>query len=272
MISEELLIEDIARYGYLRPYSDKSDYVITKTREDHIGMCDRGLPLPPKRLWIGYGSTTEQYLESGARHTKRMLEVVRGTDFEPLTDGHRILDFGCGAGRMMRHFIDAAEKCKILGCDLGGDHIIWSKQYLSPPFSFIINTTTPHLPFSDGRFNFIYCGSVFSHIDDLADTWLCELRRITAPGGRLFISLHDETTVSALKGMNHRLGDQILESPFYQKYKDNFNVLVIDRGTWAQTFYDISYFVESVKGLGWKVLSVTPMAYGYQTGVVLTPD
>lgn len=58
-------------------------------------------------------------------------------------------------------------------------------------------------------------------------------------------------------GMKHKLGDQIVNDPDYQKYKDNYKMLVIDRGTWAQTFYRIEYFVQQAALLGFDFESVT---------------
>lgn len=200
-----------------------------------------------------------------------MLMAVEKTGFAPLAPGSRVLDFGCGAGRMVRHLAPYAKDSEIWGCDLSADHIVWAQQYLAPPFRFITNTTFPHLPFVDGKFSFIYAGSVFSHIDDLADAWLCELRRILMTDGRLIISIHDENTVEMLEQMNHRLADQVKANELYKKTKDSFAKLVIDRGTWSQVFYHTSSFVRMVECLGFKVLHIEPRAYGYQTGVVLAP-
>lgn len=263
------LTREIESMKYLRPYLGATGYAISNSGKDHLGLCEAGLPIPPKRLWIGYGSTESEYLESGKRHVTRMLEVMKSSGFDPLFENSQILDFGCGAGRMMRHLIDSSGRWTIYGCDVSGDHILWGKEYLSPPLRFITNTTLPHLPFAEKRFNFIYCGSVFSHLDDLADSWLCELHRVLSPDGRLFVSIHDENTVDLLKGMKHKLGNQIADDPDYQKHGGKYKMLVIDRGTWAQTFYRTEYFAQQATLLGFDIESVTERAYGYQTGVVM---
>jgi ubiquinone/menaquinone biosynthesis C-methylase UbiE len=48
-----------------------------------------------------------------------------------------------------------------------------------------VNTILPHLPFEDRSFDVVYAGSVFTHIDDLAQTWFLELRRVLHAGGML---------------------------------------------------------------------------------------
>lgn len=270
MPTKEEYVAEVSEAKYIRPYFGKDGYAIAKSMTDVRGQCPAGLPIPPGRLWIGYGTNNEEHLETGRRHTERMIEIVEATGFDTFKSGNRILDFGCGAGRMLRHFHAHADSCRIMGCDLSGEHIIWAKQYLSPPFQFFINTTIPHLPFSDGFFNFIYCGSVFTHLDDLADTWLLELRRILATGGRLFITIHDEATVQQIGHTDGRLAEQMRQSPTYAKFKDDYEMLVIDRGVWAQVFYDSKIFAARLNSMGFDVLTIEPKAYGYQTGVVLS--
>ena len=93
---------------------------------------------------------------------------------------------------MLRWLHDVSDSCEIWGTEIrfrAGS--LGVKQYLSPPFHFATTTTSPHLPFEDRYFGLIYAGSVFTHIDDLADAWFLELRRALRPGGRLFITVHD---------------------------------------------------------------------------------
>jgi ubiquinone/menaquinone biosynthesis C-methylase UbiE len=75
---------------------------------------------------------------------------------------------------------------------------MWANRHLRPPFRFVTPTTLPHLPFADGYFQMIYAGSVFTHIADLADAWLLELRRVLAPGGRAYLTFHDSHTRTLL--------------------------------------------------------------------------
>lgn len=220
------------------------------------------LPVPPRELWLGYN-----YLNHGKTHVDRMLDIARtsGFDFRP---GDRILDFGCGAGRMIRHLQPLAETCEIWGTDISASHILWCKRNLSPPFHFATTTKVPHLPFEDRSFRFIYCGSVFTHIDDLADAWLLEMRRILAPGGRLYATIHDNHTMSLLeKGEGKWLG-WLREKPVYQQSKESFDMFTVGRGADSQVFYDQAYFRKMV-GDAFEVVSVTPEAYFYQTAFLL---
>jgi ubiquinone/menaquinone biosynthesis C-methylase UbiE len=67
------------------------------------------------------------------------------------------------------------------------------------PLHFVTTTTAPHLPFEDDYFDLVYCGSVFTHISDLADAWLLEIRRILRTGAYAYITIHDNKSVRLLQ-------------------------------------------------------------------------
>jgi ubiquinone/menaquinone biosynthesis C-methylase UbiE len=91
--------------------------------------------------------------------------------------GARVLDFGCGAGRVLRQFVTEAEKAEFWGCDIDMRSVEWVQVNLNPPFRAITCNAEPGLPFSDGFFTLIYAISVFTHLTDHATGWLLELRR-----------------------------------------------------------------------------------------------
>jgi SAM-dependent methyltransferase len=149
--------------------------------------------MPPTELQEGWGSNAA-YLSSGQRDTETMLAILQEARAERLD---RILDFGCAAGRMLR-FLPTPETRECWGVDIKATHIQWCQQHLSPPFFFATTTTFPHLPFEDDTFDLVYCGSVFTHIAEMADAWLLELRRITRPYGLIYITIHDEHSIEIL--------------------------------------------------------------------------
>src|SRR5215471_3790568 len=159
------------------------------------------LPVPPEELWYGYAQTPEEYLAGGQRRVDQVREILDTTEFK-LNPGQRILDFGCGSGIMLRWFTDIAQTGEAWGADIFGPAIVWCEHHLSPPFKFVTNTSFPHLPFEDCYFDFIHAGSVFTHIADLAEAWLLELKRILRHGGRLFITVHDNETIKCILDEN----------------------------------------------------------------------
>jgi ubiquinone/menaquinone biosynthesis C-methylase UbiE len=216
-------------------------------------------------LWLGYN-----YPAHGRVHVDKMLELVYASGLS-FGVGDRILDLGCGAGRMIRHLTDLAETCEVWGTDISAEHIYWCKQHLSPPFNFATTTKIPHLPFEDRSFKLIYCGSVFTHIDDLADAWLLELKRILAPEGRLYLTLHDNHTIELFESGRHDSAEivrRIKSREVYQRAKGSFGMFTAGRDNDSQVFYDVGYFSRMLRPT-FDILSVTPEAYFYQTAFLL---
>ena len=238
---------------------------------------DGSLPVPPRELgW--YGKSEEAYLSIGKSHTDSMKAILEGAHVS-LELGSRILDFGCGSGSMLRWLVDFADRGEVWGVDISEAHIYWCQAHLSPPFHFATTTSFPHLPFEDGYFDFIYAGSVFTHIADLAESWLLELRRITRPGGTLYLTVHDEHGIDVL---------MVSEIPSYVQLKEMllavdkeiqclkipFAMFTINRTPGpgakgeAQVFYHSSY-LRKHWGRFMKVLDIVPEAYGFQSAVLL---
>jgi SAM-dependent methyltransferase len=256
-----------------RPYSRDSDsYIIEKERPDNRNVCQLGLPIPTQNLWLGYGKNAEEYLSNGKKDTNIMLQILRelGYSFE---DGGRILDFGCGGGRMLRWLKMLTPKLEVWGCDIDSESITWCRRYLSPPFKFFTITTLSHLPLDDGYFSFIYAGSVFTHIDDLADSWFLELRRTLGAKGKLFITIHDEHTIELLRTPDREnrvaFAKMLFNNQDFLKYKDsNWGMFTIGRSVSSQVFYNLEYLCRILQPF-YKILSITKEAYGYQTGLLL---
>jgi ubiquinone/menaquinone biosynthesis C-methylase UbiE len=261
--------------GYTTPFlpyqPDRHAYLRPKPIAQMPNGPPAELPIPPAHLWLGYGQTVELYLGSGQRHVSTMCQLLAeaGWSFHP---GGRVLEFGCGAGRMTRWLIDHAATCEIWGTDISAKHIVWCQQHLSPPLHFVTTTTLPHLPFEDHAFGLVYAGSVFSHLDDLADAWFLELRRITRPGGLLYITVMDQNSIQLLTTPRWKgfwLAQALPRQPAYQAFiRERFGMFTIGRALQAQVFYDQEYLCSKLSRW-FKVRSVTPEAYGFQTAIIL---
>jgi SAM-dependent methyltransferase len=160
-------------------------------------------PYPPLELANRVGTLVEEdaiaeYERHGSLHRR---DIVRILPDEWSFDGKRVLDFGCGAGRTLRHFTDEATRCEIWGCDIDEASIAWLKDNLSPPFQFVRGGEEPPLPFPAGHFDLIWAVSVFTHLADSWARWLCELHRLLRPGGLLLASFHGEGSAGLL---NHQ--------------------------------------------------------------------
>jgi SAM-dependent methyltransferase len=158
-----------------------------------------------------------EYLAAGAA-LKRELLAHLPPDWS--WDGSRVLDFGCGAGRVLRHLLDEAQEAEIWGCDRDEPSIDWLNRHMSPPLQAVAVQEEPKLPFPDAHFDLVWALSVFTHITANWSGWLLEVHRVLAPGGALVTTflgapmLKDETgedwDVERI-GMNVRLPGRPLD-------------------------------------------------------------
>ena len=251
---------------------DKNAYVVPKVSRSSSEPAAPAFPVPPPELRLGYASSPEVYFANGRRNVQTMLDLLQASGTR-LERGARILDFGCGAGRMIRWLAEFAGQGEVWGTDISAEHIVWCAQHLAPPFHFLVITILPHVPFEDRYFDVVYAGSVFTHIDDLAQTWFLELRRVLRAGGKLYVTIHDRHSIHLL---THALPwREVPFAEFLRHNQDyaafaptNFAMFTLGRSTESQVFYDVESLCERLQGL-FKVLSVTEEAYGYQTAVLL---
>jgi SAM-dependent methyltransferase len=228
------------------------------------------LPVPPSELWLGYGRSTDHYLASGRRDAESLARLIAASG-KPLAECRRILDLGCGAGRMLRWMPEAGvRQAELWGADVSADHVLWCQQHLCPPFRFVTTTSCPHLPFPDGYFDLVYAGSVFTHVSELVDAWLLEIRRVLAPGGRAYLTVLDRHSLAYLRAHPARPLAQRVSAlpPHMQFWTSDFGMASIGRGFGALVFYD-ERFIRERWGRILDVLSITPEAYDLQTAVLL---
>lgn len=161
-------------------------------------LPDTGLPIPPPELFVriasGYSNAQEDtyaegFIASGRESILDLQRALAGIGSE-LTDFTRILDFGCGPGRMLRRLAAIAEGREIWGVDVDRMIIEWNRENL--PFAqFEVTEGNPPLSFPDGHFDLVYNHSVLTHLpEDMQDRWLEELHRVTAPGGIVVLTTH----------------------------------------------------------------------------------
>jgi SAM-dependent methyltransferase len=144
--------------------------------------------MPPLSLANRVGGLAEAedpyalYEQAGANGRQQILRMLpAGYELE----GRRLLDFGCGAGRTLRHFLDEADTAEIWGCDIDDEAIDWLQHNLCPPLHVLRNEAAPGLPFEDGHFDVVWALSVFTHLVDSWAAWMLELHRVLADDGIL---------------------------------------------------------------------------------------
>ena len=114
-----------------------------------------------------------------------------------LADVPRILDFGCGLGRVMAQMRRRSPEANIVGFDIDPMMLHWAGHLLGEERNRFVSTT---LDLPDGAFDLIVVISVFTHLDTTTNYWLTEIHRLLAPQGRAFVTYHDETLFAEMAG------------------------------------------------------------------------
>lgn len=98
----------------------KNGYVVAK--KSGLQVVD-GQAVPPATLRLG-PPDTEQWLESGRLDVARMSVLIEASGLSYQNAG-RILDYGCSAGRMIRHLRDYLADTEIWGVDVASEHVFY---------------------------------------------------------------------------------------------------------------------------------------------------
>jgi SAM-dependent methyltransferase len=152
------------------------------------------LPIPPndflQRIGLSGASELAPLYERTGRSDRKLIETLLPDDWD--WHGKRVLDFGCGVGRIMRQFAPEAGEAEFWGCDLDRTSIEWARRNLEPPLHFFESDEAPGLPQEDGYFDLIYAFSVYTHFTDNWAGWLLEHHRVLAEGGFLLATFLGE--------------------------------------------------------------------------------
>jgi SAM-dependent methyltransferase len=172
-------------------------YLIRNLR--YVGVDEvNGIPIPPQRLIVSVSGISDitLFLKEGELATQSILETLSKNEIR-IKDFSTILDFGCGCGRVMRHWTDLINTT-VFGTDMNPKMIAWCKQNI--PFAqFDTNDSVPPLSYSDHKFNFIYALSVFSHLSEpMQFAWMDELHRALQENGFLLFTVRGQRYFSRL--------------------------------------------------------------------------
>jgi SAM-dependent methyltransferase len=166
-----------------------------------IDVEDGGaLPFPGGELAYRVAGTADRewFFKSGRQSSEDIKNGLAAIGSRP-QDCERILDFGCGCGRVLLWLKDFAATTALYGTDIDSTAIDWARSHV-PYAKFIVNQPLPPTEFPDAFFDFVYCHSVFTHIDEAyQDAWLGELQRVVKPGGRLLLSVSGEYAFQQLE-------------------------------------------------------------------------
>ena len=150
---------------------------------------------PPRRLdFVGHSD----FATTGDEFLAHFVELGG------LQPGERVLDIGCGIGRMARPLAGyLSSDGSYDGFDVNRDGIAWCRRRYRrhPNFHFEVadlfnarynprgaqRADAYRFPYDDASFDFVVATSVFTHLLEAdAMRYVAECARVLAPGGRLF--------------------------------------------------------------------------------------
>lgn len=174
-----------------------------ETAADRAGSGSSGLPYPPfelaNRVLALPSDDLDGYIHYEMQGAETRDELLRLLPAGTSLEGKRLLDFGCGAGRTMRHFLAEARSGEVAGADIDARSVEWLNANLAP-LRAVRCEVDPPLPFESGSFDFAWAVSVFTHLSGNSAEWLLELHRLLRPGGLLMASYMGEWNSEVIAG------------------------------------------------------------------------
>lgn len=149
---------------------------------------DRKLPPAYLRVLTAGSADAEVFIAQGRAASAEFIDLaaVHGAPIGPET---RVLEFGCGSGRVGRWVIERTG-ARFNGCDINPKLVAWCQTNLEGDFR--LTELSPPLPYPDADFDLVYALSVFTHMHEAnARAWFAELARVVAPGGLALLTFLD---------------------------------------------------------------------------------
>ncbi len=140
---------------------------------------------PDYMLYEAYGLNYRSYYEGGLKTARWIADTFQA--HIDLTDS-KILDWGCGPGRVVRHLPKLLPKTLVFGTDYNKVTILWCLEHF-PDVRFQINDINPPLGYPPLFFDAIYGISIFTHLSrSNHNAWIKELCRRLKDFGLLLIT------------------------------------------------------------------------------------
>lgn len=192
----------IRRLGLLQPADCVRFYLEKfKNRKANLQFIRNNpdVKLPPDYLiYESFQLNYKKYFsESGdtaswlANHLKKHIQLKQV----------RILDWGCGPGRIIRHLPNVTGVgCEFYGTDYNAKSIAWCSENL-PGIHFNHNSLEAKLPYVNNFFDAIYGISIFTHLSErMHFAWFSELFRVLKPGGIMLLTTQGKNFKVKLTG------------------------------------------------------------------------
>ncbi len=142
----------------------------------------------------------EEFIESGADPTAKELDTfyARGSEMVSVwispwltetrtTNDMRILEFGCGMGRLTNAMAKIHPPENVYGIDISGTMISHAIKNTLDACQYSVIEESGSFPYEDNQFDRIYSYAVFQHISEkrVVESSIREIGRILKPNGHV---------------------------------------------------------------------------------------
>ena len=163
-----------------------------------------GLFNPPPEFQRRFcGSDMRDAYLFGAGFCNILADAVERLEGATLGDrmaaGSRLLDFGCGWGRVTRLLALAYGQRNLFGLDVNAPALATAAAAM-PGATFALVDRQPPSPLRDGLVDIAIGVSVFSHLNECWQAaWAGELARLVRPGGIALVTYHGPWLMDAIE-------------------------------------------------------------------------
>lgn len=150
-----------------------------------------------------HGTGGRTALEEAGRFVA-LVDRYAARESRCVTESTRVLDFGCGWGRMLRFFLNRVDSQNLYGVDVRAESVDAARR-LNPFARFVQIETVPPMPFDDGWFDLVFAYSVFSHLSEaISRDWMAELARVMKPGALAIVTTQGSGFLDLVESLSTR--------------------------------------------------------------------
>ncbi|MBF0196281.1 MAG: class I SAM-dependent methyltransferase [Planctomycetes bacterium] len=226
-------------------------------KKDYVKV-DGSLIALPDRRWCGPDFKNDQYyLQSTENEVKRLIDNLS------CSKSSRILDVGCGQGRLAVGLTRVLKEVIYHGIDVDKDSVMWCQKYISKHYT---NMEFSHLNVYNERYNkegvifnndflfelqensfdIAYLYSVFSHMtEEDMRIYLQDLKRVLTNKGKIFFTTYVEEDVTNYE-VNPKDYHVYSETPLHVvRYRKEYLLSILD-----ECGYKLLNFTYATESLG----------------------
>jgi trans-aconitate methyltransferase len=172
----------------------------TPALQSDLGFDLGATPIPPAPLMRrATAQTSERMFRAEAQHWCTEFSDLINQHFDD-TPIQRLLDWGCGCGRLTASLLLRHPGAEIHGCDIDAEAVAWCHEHL-PNGIFRRVDPAPPTSYETSFFDVVIASSVLTHLSKRMQLlWLREITRIVRPGGLVVASLHGRFATAFIVG------------------------------------------------------------------------